>query len=558
MTSGSPSNNLNAGSGPTVTDVLVVGTGLAGLTAALKIADFAKVLMVAKASATETNTDWAQGGVATVSNPEIAQDVDQDDSLESHVTDTLSAGAGLCRESVVRMVVEQGPERLQDLLNWGVRFEGSLHREAGHSHRRIFHVQDHTGQAIQRKLIERARCHPNIKILEHHHVIDLITNRRVDPGGIGEPQVLGSYVFDSARDRVFTILAEATVLATGGAGKTYLYTSNWAGATGDGIALAFRAGGRVANLEFMQFHPTCLYHPLARNFLITEAIRGEGAELVNRAGEPFMRKQNPAGSLAPRDIVARGIDAEMKRSGEPCVYLDATPRLVKDFEQKFPVIYKKCLDLGINPNAKPIPVVPAAHYLCGGVIVDERGRTDLKGLYAVGETTCTGLHGANRLASNSLLECLVYGNNAAEDIRVQMSSRLNESSISSWSSRVPDWVATARRDSDEMVVISHMWDEIRRLMWNYVGIVRSNKRLERARSRLQTIQQEVREYYWDLKLHPDILELRNIALVAKLTVECALSRHESRGIHYNLDFPHSAGIARDTVLFPQGNLGVSI
>jgi L-aspartate oxidase len=533
-------------------DVLVIGSGLAGLTFALKVADQADVLIVSKGEATHTNTDWAQGGIATVSSQELSAQPDLDDSFESHIQDTLIAGAGLCRKEIVEMIVEQGPARIADLQKWGVNFEPSLHREAGHSHRRIFHVQDHTGQAILRQLLSVARKHPRIRFLENTHVVDLITSRKVHDKhstwpDIGPTLCYGAYLLDARTEQVQVVTARATVLATGGAGKVYLYTSNWNGATGDGVALAFRAGARVANLEFMQFHPTCLYHPAARNFLITEAIRGDGGILINSDGEDFMKACHPDGSLAPRDIVARGIDAEMKRSGQSCVYLDARPDRVKDFERKFPVIFARCLELGIDPRKVPIPVVPAAHYLCGGVLVDRRGATDIAGLYAAGEVTCTGLHGANRLASNSLLECLAFGHNAAEDF---LSSEGHSPGVDTHP-EIPPWVSTQRRDSDEMVVISHMWDEIRRLMWNYVGIQRSNKRLERARNRLKTIQQEVLEYYWDLKLHPDILELRNLSLVASLSIECALRRKESRGIHYNIDYPETLSEAKNTVINPE-------
>lgn len=529
-------------------DFLVIGTGLAGLSYALKMAAHGRVVIVSKKSATQTNTRWAQGGVAAVTA--------SDDSFEEHIRDTLVAGAGLCREDIVRMVVEQAPERIQDLIKWGVEFDEKksygrtedsssmldLTREGGHSKRRILHVQDRTGRAIHEALLARCKENSNIEVLEDHFVIDLLTSRKLDPFSISHNECLGAYVLDIKKDSVFTLKSKMTVLATGGAGKVYLYTTNWEGATGDGIALAYRAGVRIANMEFMQFHPTCLYHPLERSFLISEAVRGEGGELVNREGREFMKTYHPLGSLAPRDIVARSIDAEMKRTGAECVYLDITKK-PKDFiVQHFPEIFEKCMALGIDMSKQPIPVVPAAHYLCGGVVTDENGLTDIHRLYAVGETACTGLHGANRLASNSLLECIVFAHNAAQH------SKSVFSSITSEAPNIPDWIPTTTINADEMIVISHMWEEIRRLMWNYVGIVRSNRRLERAQHRLENLMNEVREYYFNLKVHPDILELRNIALVAHLTVQCALQRKESRGIHYNIDYPNKQTIARDSVI----------
>ncbi len=531
-------------------DFLVIGTGLAGLSYALKMASHGKVIILSKKSATQTNTQSAQGGLAAV--------IAADDSFEEHIQDTLTAGAGLCRQNVVEMVVRQAPERMQDLINWGVHFDQKsdgfhlknsesvrnldLTREGGHNKRRIVHVQDHTGQAIHETLLRRCRETKNIEILEDHFVIDLLTSRKLDPFSISRNECLGAYVFDIKKDYVFTLESKLTVLATGGAGKVYLYTTNWEGATGDGIALAYRAGARVANLEFMQFHPTCLYHPLERSFLISEALRGEGAELINSNGVAFMKSYHPMGSLAPRDIVARSIDAEMKRTSAECVYLDISHK-PKDFIlQHFPVIFEKCMRLGIDICKQPIPVVPAAHYLCGGVVTDENALTGIHRLYAVGETACTGLHGANRLASNSLLECIVLSHNAA--LHSQQFIKSNKTH----KTNIPDWIPSTKTDSDEMIVISHMWEEIRRLMWNYVGIVRSDRRLERAEHRLENLMTEVRDYYFNLKVHPDILELRNIALVAHLTVQCALKRKESRGIHYNIDHPQPQNPARDTVL----------
>lgn len=518
------------------TDILVIGSGLAGLALALKLSEHGKVTVLAKEKATGTNTAMAQGGIAAVMSSE--------DSFDSHLQDTLTAGAGLCRESVVRSVIEQAPERIQDLINWRVHFDvrpgvdgapGSmdLTREGGHHHRRILHFEDQTGFEIHRTLLARVRENPAIELLENQFAIDLILNRQVDPADMSPSRCLGAYVLDRESGTVNTWIAHSTVLATGGAGKVYLYTSNWSGATGDGIAMAYRAGARVANLEFMQFHPTCLYHPEARNFLISEALRGEGGELIDQAGNAFMAKHHPMGSLAPRDIVARSIDAEMKKTGAACVFLDMT-KLDADFiRHRFPAIHAKCLEYGIDMTKQPIPVVPAAHYLCGGVWADVNGRTDVGGLWALGETACTGLHGANRLASNSLLEAIAMAHNCATEISRSWPQE-------SLTAEPPPWVSPAVSDADELIVVHHMWDEIRRLMWNYVGIVRSNKRLLRAQARLRNILAEVREYYSNVQVNSDILELRNIAIVADLTVECALRRHESRGIHYSLDYPFAS------------------
>lgn len=520
------------------TDALVLGSGVAGLVLALKVANRAKVLLVSKTGVSITNSAMAQGGIAAVMAP--------DDSFRSHIQDTLDAGAGLCDPEVVREVVEQGPARIQDLIDWGVPFDLdesdkiALTREGGHSVRRILHIADHTGQAVHGQLMKRVIEHPNITILENHYALELILNRHVDPKSVGPGRCHGAYVLNRTTGDAFPILAQSTFLATGGAGKVYLYTSNWSGATGDGIAMAYRAGARVANLEFMQFHPTCLYHPQARNFLISEALRGEGGELIDRSGVAFMKRYHPMGSLAPRDIVARSMDAEMKKTGAECVYLDMTMHPREFLEKRFPVIYKNCLELGIDIAKQPIPVVPAAHYLCGGILTDTGGQTDVEGLFALGETGCTGLHGANRLASNSLLECLVISHNAAE--------RFIQDSRRELPKTVPAWSHSSGENADEMIVITHMWEEIRRLMWNYVGIVRTNRRLERAQHRLQTIQAEIQEYYSAFKTHSDIEELRNIALVAELTIKCALQRHESRGIHFNLDYPETLAEAKNTIL----------
>ncbi len=531
------------------TDILIVGSGLAALAFALKVtaengsqqgkdgnAEKKKVLLVTKEKVHDANSAMAQGGIASVSLKE--------DSFESHIEDTLNAGAGLCNEDAVRNIVEQAPERIHDLMDWGVKFDQTLVREGGHSHRRIYHFEDQTGLHIHHQLLSQVRIHPDIEILENCMGIDLILNKQINPNDMSPKTCVGLYVFDKSQSEVITIKAKITVLATGGAGKVYLYTSNWEGATGDGIAMAHRAGARISNLEFMQFHPTCLYHANSRNFLISEALRGEGGELLNSEGQAFMKKHHPMGSLAPRDIVARSIDAEMKKTGKPCVYLDMTHQ-PKDFLlERFPAIAKRCLELGIDIATQPLPVVPAAHYLCGGVLTDLNGRTDIDQLWALGETACTGLHGANRLASNSLLECLAMAHNCSEEVKKIWQQ------IPDFPHSVPEWVKPLEKNEDELIVISHMWDEIRRLMWNYVGIVRSNKRLERAKHRLVNILQEVKEYYSNFQLNSDLIELRNIAIVADLTVECALRRKESRGIHYNLDYPPENQIEpQNTILY---------
>jgi L-aspartate oxidase len=530
-------------------DFLVIGSGLAGLAFALKAAQLGTVTIVTKDESPSANTAWAQGGIAAV--------MSTDDSFESHINDTLQAGAGLCKSDVVRDYVEQAPERIKELLEWGVHFDFAknspnmdLTREGGHSARRVVHFEDHTGSEIHRALLNQCRLNPKIEIKEQCFAIDLIVNKQVDPNIIGPTQCLGAYVFNKKSDEVIAEVAKSVIISTGGAGKVYLYTSNWSGATGDGIAMAYRAGARIANLEFMQFHPTALYHQESRNFLISEALRGEGGELVTADGNKFMHKYHELGSLAPRDIVARSIDAEMKKSGASCVYLDMRAHDREFLKGRFPVIFAKCLEYGIDMSKEPIPVVPAAHYLCGGVLTDKAGRTDIKRLWAVGETACTGLHGANRLASNSLLECLAMAHNCFKE------HEKNWSTFTFPKQEPKDWVYPQDADADEMIVINHMWDEIRRLMWNYVGIVRSNKRLERAAHRLANILTEVKDYYSNFKIHPDILELRNIATVADLSIRCALKRKESRGIHYNLDYPwaewskndQAEGRAEDTIL----------
>lgn len=525
-------------------DFLIVGSGLAGLAFALKVSKFGRVIILSKSQAPATNTSMAQGGIAAV--------MGEDDSFDSHIRDTLVAGAGLCREEVVRTVIEAAPEVIRELIEWGVHFDVTgpggkidLTREGGHSHRRILHVQDHTGQDMHERLLALVRANANIEIKEDHFAVDLIT----ETAGSLPARVIGAHVFDRAHSNSLDIFARVTMLATGGAGKTYLYTSNWSGATGDGISMAWRAGARIANLEFMQFHPTCLYHPDARNFLITEALRGEGGELVDSGGVAFAKNYHPLGALAPRDIVARSIDAEMKKTGAPCMFLDVSHKPADYLRERFPVIYKQCLKYGIDITKQPIPIVPAAHYLCGGVVTDLNGQTDLHSLFAAGETACTGLHGANRLASNSLLECLVFADRAAREVIDNLDRYPAPTPVSS------DWamLGAELRDSsadEELVAIAHMWEEIRRLMWNYVGIVRSNRRLDAARARMTLILEEIERDH-RLKLHPDAIELRNIATLADLTIRCAQKRKESRGIHFNVDFPNMLpGLAQDSVLTP--------
>lgn len=527
-------------------EVLIIGPGAAGLSLALKMASLGKVIILSKEAAGDTNSAMAQGGISAV--------MSEEDSFDSHIQDTLVAGAGLCKETVVRNYVEQAPDRINELVNWGVHFdvrkkgdeetnEIDLTREGGHSFRRILHFEDQTGLEIHRTLLARVRENPNITLLENFYAIDLIVNKEVDPEDMSPVHCIGAYALNKKNGEVHTFMAKNTILATGGAGKVYLYTSNWKGASGDGIAMAYRVGARIANLEFMQFHPTCLFHPEARNFLISEALRGEGGELIDSSGVAFMKKYHPLGSLAPRDVVARSIDKEMKKTGAHCVYLDMTKLDGEFLKNRFPNIYNKCLEYGIDMTQQPIPVVPAAHYLCGGVLTDMNGQTDIPGLWAIGETACTGLHGANRLASNSLLECLTTAHNCAEVLKKTWSEY-------NFFPREPKpWTHPREsNDQDEMIVINHMWEEIRRLMWNYMGILRSNKRLERAQHRLKNILTETKDYYSHMKIHSDILELRNIAIVADLSVECALRRHESRGIHYNIDYPEKSPNPHDTIV----------
>lgn len=526
-------------------DVLIIGSGVAGLSLALKLADQGKILVLAKDKAQKTNSSRAQGGISAV--------MGADDSFESHIQDTLIAGAGLCKETVVKDYVEQAPERIKDLMNWGVHFdfkkqdtgealEIDLTREGGHSQRRILHFEDQTGLEIHRTLLDRVHEHENIQILEDHYAIDLIVNKEVKADDMSPVRCIGAYALHLPSGEVAAFSAKNVVLATGGAGRVYLYTSNWRGATGDGIAMAYRVGARIANLEFTQFHPTCLYHRDARNFLISEALRGEGGELKDINGNAFMKKYHPLGSLAPRDIVARSIDKEMKKTGADCVYLDMTHHDGDYLRKRFPTIYTKCAELGIDIARQPIPVVPAAHYLCGGVVTDKSGRTDITGLWAIGETANTGLHGANRLASNSLLECLTTAHNCSKEMKKEWAT------YTQYPTPPRRWSHPEETNDDEMIVIKHMWDEIRRLMWNYMGILRSNKRLARAQHRLNNILQETQDYYSNMRLHPDIIELRNVAMVAKLSVDCAMKRHESRGIHYNIDYPETLEVAEDTII----------
>ena len=514
-------------------DFLILGSGIAGLSFALKVAPHGRVAIVTKKDRAESNTNYAQGGIASVTSKE--------DSFESHVRDTLTAGAGLCQESVVRTIVEEGPARIAELIALGMKFSESeapsldggreldLGREGGHSERRILHAKDVTGREIERALLHAISQQPSITIFENHLAIDLITSQKL--GVAGENRCVGAYVFDKQTSRVKTFSAPVTLLATGGCGKVYLYTTNPDIATGDGVAMAYRAGAAIANMEFVQFHPTCLYHPKAKSFLISEAVRGEGGILKTLDGKEFMEDCHPLKSLAPRDIVARAIDSEMKKTGADCVLLDITHKPAKFIIERFPNIYETCLRHGIDITREPIPVVPAAHYQCGGVRTNVDGETDIAGLYAVGEVACTGLHGANRLASNSLLEAMVCAHRAAQKI-------LATPPASRVTPPIPLWQSGHATNADELVVVAHNWDEIRRLMWDYVGIVRTNKRLLRAQSRLTNLQQEIQEYYWDFNVTSDLLELRNIATVAELIVRCALMRPESRGLNYNLDFPN--------------------
>ncbi len=519
-------------------DYLVIGGGAAGLLFAIEAAKNGRVAVVSKKDARESNSFYAQGGVAAVTSSE--------DSFAKHIEDTIAAGAGLCDPKIVRLAVTEGPERIKQLQSLGVKFtkraadpnELDLGKEGGHSKRRIVHAKDATGKAIVEALLDAARAERNVEIFENHMAVDLIMRGKLQ-GRRGPSDCLGAYVLDEIKREVLAFVAPVTVLATGGAGKVYLYTSNPDVATGDGVAIAYRAGARAANMEFFQFHPTCLYHPKAKSFLISEALRGEGGELVRADGEPFMKKYHKMGSLAPRDVVARAIDAEMKREGCDCVYLDMSKRTPEFIRDRFPTIYASCLKFGIDVSNEPIPVVPAAHYMCGGVLTDEWGKTNIEGLFAVGETACTGLHGANRLASNSLLEAIVFAHRAAK-----ASSKTVERFKSNPPPSIPEWNLGMATDSDEMVVISQTWDEVRRFMWNYVGIVRTDKRLLRALRRILYVREEIEAYYWNFYITRDLLELRNLALVSELIIKSALYRKESRGLHNNADYPQT-----DDVLF---------
>jgi len=524
-------------------DVLIIGGGAAGLSLALKVADRASVTILSKSSLEHGSTYYAQGGIAAV--------LDEHDSLESHVEDTLIAGDGLCDRDVVSYTVSRGRECINWLVEQGVRFTREkarvedgvsyhLSKEGGHSHRRVVHAADATGRAVFEGLAAQVMDHPNITFRINTVAVDLITTAKLGKAG---NRCVGAYVLNEVSGQVMLYRARFVILATGGASKAYLYTSNPDGASGDGIAMAWRAGCRIANMEFNQFHPTCLYHPKAKSFLITEALRGEGAQLKLPDGTRFMKDYDPRGELAPRDVVARAIDSEMKRLGCPCVYLDISHKPDAFILEHFPTIYEKCLEYGIDISRDKIPVVPAAHYSCGGVMVDLNGKTDVENVYAIGETSCTGLHGANRMASNSLLECFVFAFAAAEDIL----ARLDDVPLFD---SIPPWDESKVTNSDEDVVIAHNWDEIRRFMWDYVGIVRTNKRLQRAQNRIELLQQEIRWYYSRYRVSRNLLELRNLALVAELIIQSAMTRKESRGLHYTLDYPNKLPSPVNTVLVP--------
>ncbi len=537
-------------------EILIIGSGAAGLTLALRSADFAQVTVLSKGDLREGATFYAQGGIAAV--------LDKTDSIESHVEDTLAAGVDLCHRNIVEHIISRGAEAVSWLIEQGVPFTSkhlksaknydvdieseeisSLHltQEGGHSHRRIIHATDATGKAVFETLQKRAEDHPNITLLEGCTAVDLVTQR---PDSASQPVCVGVYVLNQETSQVETISAKFVVLATGGASKAYLYTTNPDGASGDGIAMAWRGGCRIANMEFNQFHPTCLYHPHAKSFLITESLRGEGAKLELPNGARFMKHFDSREDLAPRDIVARAIDYEMKRLGCDCVFLNITHQTPEFIIEHFPTIYKRCLEFGIDITKERIPVVPAAHYTCGGVIVNEQGETDISNLYAIGETSFTGLHGANRMASNSLLECFVVAFGAASSIREKISK-------TEFVEAIKEWDESRVTDSDDEVLVSHNWDEIRRFMWDFVGIVRNNKRLEMADRRIKLLREEVRDYYIKHKVTNDNLELRNLALVSELIISCALQREESRGLHFNLDHPETAPISKDTILSPKEN-----
>lgn len=540
------------------TDFLIIGSGVAGLTFALKVAEFGNVALVTKKGIMDSSTTMAQGGIASVFS--------KFDSFDLHIQDTLVSGDGLCNRNVAEMVVKNGPDRIRELIDLGVHFnfkekersdseslpfdtDFDLGREGGHSQKRIVHAHDMTGMELEKVLVTHVKNHDRIMLFENHIAVDLITiSTRMKRGLITtthEDYCCGAYVLDRPTNKVKTFCAKITLLATGGAGKVYLYTSNPDIATGDGVAMGYRAGATVANLEFVQFHPTCLYHPDAKNFLISEAVRGEGAILIDSSGNAFMEEYDSQKDLACRDVVARAIDAELKKSGDDSVFLDVSNKNTDFIKERFPNLYEKCLNFGFDMTKEPLPVVPAAHYMCGGIATDMFGRTDLHRLYAIGETACTGLHGANRLASNSLIEALVYSHTAAkqavEDIDILDFSPTPDP---------PPWDEVGTTDSDEVIMVSHNWDEIRRFMWNYVGIVRSDKRLARAKRRIEIIQKEIHEYYWDFRVSADLVELRNIAIVADLIIKCASHRKESRGLHYNIEYPYrdDARWQKDTII----------
>lgn len=526
-------------------DFLVIGSGISGLSFALRAAEHGTVAVITKREASDTNTAWAQGGIACVQS--------EDDSFDAHIADTLDAGAGLCPEPVVREIIEKGPAAIEELIRWGVEFDTrisssgdevvALGREGGHTERRVLHHKDTTGREIETKLLEAVRSCEAISLFEHHFAIDLITTAKLALATT--PRCVGAYVLDEDSGEVLTFRSDRTLLCTGGSGKVYLYTTNPDVATGDGVAMAWRAGCEIANMEFVQFHPTCLYHHELKSFLITEAMRGEGAELIDRRGRRFMLDYDSRGSLAPRDIVARAIDREIKKTGGPCVFLDITHKPAEFIQSRFPNIYETCLTVDIDITKQPIPVVPAAHYQCGGVRTNVDGATSLPGLWAVGEVACTGLHGANRLASNSLLEGVVVSRSALADCLEKVPVKTARDSF-----ELPEWESGDVTDVDELVVIYHNWDEIRRLMWDYVSIVRTTKRLQRAATRLHNLQREVQEFYWNFRVTTELLELRNLVEIATLIVDSAARRKESRGLHYTLDHPErdDSFWQRDTVL----------
>ncbi len=523
-----------------MSDVLVIGSGISGLSCALECARFGTVTLITKRELTEANTRYAQGGISAV--------MSGNDSYASHVEDTLIAGAGLCKPHVVELCVEEGPAAIDRLVSWGVRFDSQngvfdLGREGGHSHRRVLHSGDITGAEIESALVRAVRAESKITVLEYHHAVDLLTTRKHLVQA--ENRCLGVYALNRLTQKVELVPARVTILATGGVGKLYRYTSNPDVATGDGLAMAYRAGARVANLEFFQFHPTCLFHPKANSFLISEALRGEGGVLRRLDGYAFMKEYHPMGSLAPRDVVARAIDNELKKTGDKHVLLDMSCRDEAYLRSRFPNIYARCSELGVDIAKDCIPVVPAAHYHCGGVLVDVDSRTSVENLLAVGEVACTGLHGANRLASNSLLEGVVFATRAAKEAQ-----RVVDSDRSRSEAPLPVWTDVAHKQAEEAVVIAQNWNEIRHFMWNYVGIVRSDKRLARARRRIELLKEEIHEYYWNFRVTPDLLELRNLALVAELVIRSAQLRKESRGLHFTTDYPHrsDAVFGADTVL----------